>query len=211
MVKDIVNNFRLNRGWETRTKLCDIMTKFGSDKGNNWHNYTSLYDLIFTKKSVNLFELGLGTNDVTVPSNMGSNGKPGASLYGWREYFLDGNIYGADIDKKILFQSDRIKTYYCDQTNPESIKDLWNNPDLKDIQFDIIIDDGLHTFSANKCFLENSIHKLKDGGIYIIEDVLNAEIPMFETLLSNAYTYNTIIRIPHYRNVYDNNLVIIHK
>ena len=45
--------------------------------------------------------------------------------------------------------------------------------------FDIIIEDGLHTFEANKCFFENSIHKVKRGGIYIIEDITNIDLPKF--------------------------------
>ena len=30
-----------------KTDLCHIMTNNGSDKGNNWHNYTIYYDSIF--------------------------------------------------------------------------------------------------------------------------------------------------------------------
>ena len=45
--------------------------------------------------------------------------------------------------------------------------------------FDIIIDDGLHEFHANKCFFENSIEKLNPGGFYIIEDIgKKYQIPM---------------------------------
>lgn len=215
MLKDSINKYRSNKKWESHTGLCDIMTKFGSDKGSDWHNYTTLYEHIFSgsfkTNALNIFELGLGTNDITMKSNMGPNGKPGASIYGWREYFPKANIFGADIDKKILFESDRIKTFYCDQTNPNIIKDMWDHPSLKDIEFDLIVDDGLHTFEANKCFLENSIHKLKNNGIYIIEDILNGELPMFESLDLQNYSYSTIIRLPHYRNIYDNNVLIIQK
>ena len=109
-----------------------------------------------------MFELGLGTNNVNVTSNMGTNGRPGASLYGWSEFFPNSKIFGADIDKGILFNTDRIKTFYCDQTNP-----------------DIIIEDGLHTYEANVCFLENSIHKLKVNGYYIVEDIIYSDINLF--------------------------------
>ena len=73
---------------------------------------------------------------------MGTYGKPGASLRMWRDYFYNANIYGADIDKGILFNEDRINTYFVDQLDSETIKSMWNNIGLKD--FDIIIDDGLH-------------------------------------------------------------------
>lgn len=36
---------------------------------------------------------------------------------------------------------------------------MWKNDDLVD-NFDIIVEDGLHTFDANVCFFENSVHKL---------------------------------------------------
>ena len=105
-----------------------------------------------------------------IPSSMGKNGKPGASLFGWSEYFKNSEIFGADIDKDILFQNEKIKTFYCDQTDKESIKKLWNNTELFE-NFDIIIEDGLHEFSANVTFFENSINKLKKNGYYIIEDI----------------------------------------
>lgn len=60
------------------TELCSIMQKYGSDKGHSqnkgWHNYTTLYSSLFTpirNKEINIFELGLGTNNTDVPTNMG--------------------------------------------------------------------------------------------------------------------------------------------
>ena len=55
---------------------------------------------------------------------MGINGKPGASLYGWSDFFPNSKIFGADIDINILFRTERIKTYYCDQLNPNDINDV---------------------------------------------------------------------------------------
>ena len=61
-----------------------------------------------------------------------------------------------------------------DQLNPKTITDLWEDH-FKDTSFEIIIDDGLHEFRANKIFYEYSIDKLNDDGIYIVEDILNEE------------------------------------
>jgi hypothetical protein len=36
--------------------------------------------------------------------------------------------------------------------------------------FDLMIDDGLHTFESAICLFENSINKLAPNGTYIIED-----------------------------------------
>jgi len=194
-----------------------------SDKGhininNSWHNYTTFYYSIFNElrnKNLRIFELGLGTNNVNLPSNMGIDGIPGASLYGWEEFFPNSCIFGADIDSDILFDTDKIKTFYCDQTNPESIKNMWNKPQLNE-NFDIIIEDGLHKFHANVCFFDNSIHKLKPNGYYIIEDIDNNEIPLFINKIKeweNKYStcLFTLLKIPSLHNWIDNNLLIVFK
>lgn len=168
-----VNFYLETKLHENKTELCGIMTRCGSDKGSR-HNYTTFYSYLFQdrrqEEGFQLFEVGLGTNNPHLPSSMGSSGIPGASLRGFREFFENGRIYGADIDRNILFQEERIKTFYVNQLEPESITDLWA-AHFQDIQFDLIIDDGLHAFEANRNFLENSFHKLKSGGLFIIEDV----------------------------------------
>lgn len=207
----------------TPTDLCIIMGKHGSDKGSqnittSWHNYTLVYNSLFSERRNNklrVFELGLGTNNVDIPSNMGKYGKPGASLRGWAEYFPNASVFGADIDSNILFTEDRIKTYFCDQTNPHVIKYMWKEDDLQE-PFDIIIEDGLHTFEANVCFFENSVHKLAEGGTYVIEDILNKDIPRFELKLNSwrqqypGLSFN-MMRIPSTVNPIDNNLIVVKK
>ncbi len=205
------------------TPLCEIMGKFKSDKGNinidqSWHNYTTFYYSIFKdimNNNLRIFELGIGTNNINLPSNMGINGIPGASLYGWKEFFKNSKIYGADIDKNILFKEDRINTFYVDQTKKSIIRQLWMKPELKE-NFDIIIDDGLHKFEANVCFFENSIHKLRLNGYYIIEDINNNEIKLFEKKIEewkikyNKLNFQLLI-IPSKINNNDNNLLVIKK
>ena len=159
---------------KTNQDLKILMDNYGSDKGgkNNEHNFAQYYSQIFHNqkdKIENFLEIGLGTNDINMPSNMGKDGKPLASLRAWRDYFKNANIYGADIDRNILNDENRIKTFYVDQTNPDSIKDLFNQIGNK--RFDIILEDGLHEFNANICFFENAINFLKTDGVYIIEDV----------------------------------------
>lgn len=204
------------------TELCEIMGRNRSDKGHInidscWHNYTPFYYSIFKdikNDSLNIFELGLGTNNINLPSNMGINGRPGASLYGWNEFFINSKIYGADIDKDILFNTNNIKTFFCDQTNKDIILNMWENTELSQ-EFDIIMDDGLHNFSANVCFFENSIHKLKKNGYYIIEDIGNDNINLFnnkitEWKLKYPYLSFTLLIIPSKTNNFDNNLLVIH-
>lgn len=155
------------------TKVCRVMTKYGSDKGRA-HNYTTVYSALFKGRydqPLRILELGLGTNNPDLPSTMGVFGVPGASHRGWRELFPHALVYGADIDRRILFQEDRIKTFYCDQLDRSSVRDLWSQPDLQ-AGVDIIIDDGLHTFEANVSFLEGSLDHLRPGGIYVCEDIM---------------------------------------
>lgn len=203
------------------TPLCSIMGRHGSDKGNSdlntsWHNYTTFYYSIFKDwkdKKIRIFELGLGTNNTNIASNMGKDGVPGASLHGWVEFFPNAKVFGADIDKDILFETGRIKTFYCDQTKPHEIMNMWKNSELLE-NFDIIIEDGLHTFEANVCFLENSIHKLKRGGYYIIEDIVfGEERRMLEKIeewkTKFPFMQFTLLKIPHTRNNVDNTLLVV--
>jgi len=205
----------------TPTPLCKIMGDNRSDKGsiditNSHHNYTCIYYTLFKDirdNKLRVFELGLGTNNTSLPSNMGKNGRPGASLYGWRDFFVNSDIFGADIDRDILFENERIKTFYCDQTNKSSITELWSNPELKE-DFDIIIEDGLHEFYANVCFFENSIHKLNSKGYYIIEDIENKCLDLWKDQIEKwSQTYKDLSFkleiIPSLINKSDNNLLIV--
>lgn len=203
--------------------LSQYSERLGSDKGATskdsisplpwgYHNYTDFYALLFDhcrQDISNVFELGIGTNYEDVPSSMTSTGKPGASLRMWREYFPNANIVGADIDSRILFQEDRINTFEVDQTSQDSIKEMWSKIETN---FDIIIDDGLHEYSANIIFFANSFHKLRSGGIYIIEDVAHAEIEKYQKYFSNKrHNYMSIVLNRPNSPVYSNCLIVIRK
>lgn len=212
-IPDIFNPRRI-------TYLCLIMKMAGSDKGLRGHHYTPFYSAIFPGNSrlkvKKVFELGVGTNNLNFPDNMGINGNPGASLRGWRLFFPKAKIFGADIDKDVLIQEQRISTYYCDVLNIKSINALWRkNPDLFG-KFDLIIDDGLHTFKANTLFFENSIKKLKRGGVFIVEDVKNNEIPKWKRILPMYIKKYpdlifSIFKVPHRSNPTDNTLFVAEK
>ena len=159
--------------------LCD---KYGSDKGSSkksnhnypWkpHSYTDFYEKLFSHKRISIdavFECGVGTSDLNFPANMGAFGKAGASLRVWQDYFPKAFIYGGDIDSSVLFNEGRIKTYHLDQTDPSSIVSFFQLTAQN--EFDLMIDDGLHTFEAGSTLFNHSNHLLKQGGVYIIEDV----------------------------------------
>ena len=197
---------------KNNNQLTDLMNLFGSDKGgrNNHHNFASYYSEIFFHKRndiKNFLEIGLGTNNTSVLSNMGPNGIPLASLRAWRDYFKNANIYGADIDKNILKNEDRIETFYVDQTDPITIKEMFKN--IGEKKFDIILEDGLHEYNANICFFENAIEYLEPNGTYIIEDVYYKDQDKFIKYFENKNYNFSIIDIFHEKNIANNCLIII--
>jgi hypothetical protein len=145
---------------------------------------------------------------------MGIDGRPGASLRGWRKLFPYAVVYGADIDRTILFQEDRIGTFYCDQLDHASIQELWSQADLQ-VGMDIIIEDGLHTFEANTSFLEGSLDHLSPGGTYIVEDVALGAIERWrghiEQISAERFPKHEFVFVvlPNDMNQIDNNLVLV--
>ena len=201
------------------TRLCRIMAWYGSDKGAGWHNYTTIYSRLFREfqfRDIALLELGLGTNNPHLPSTMGVDGRPGASLRGWRDAFPRSRVYGADIDRNILFQDEKITTYYCDQLDRTAIGAMWQEDGIRD-GVDILIEDGLHTFDANTTFLEESLAHLKPGGFYVIEDVATSLLPQWRERIESLYvgrfhgTQIAVVSIPNHLNSVDNNLIIIQR
>lgn len=205
--------FMSNNYYRGNKSLNYLMNKYGSDKGTD-HNYTFYYEKLFShnKQEIkSLCEIGLGTNDIDIPSNMGVDGKPLASLYAWRDYFNNATIYGGDIDEKILKNEERIFTYKIDMTDKNSIKRFWKNIDTP---VDIIIDDGLHEYDANVTLFENSIDMWKH--YYIIEDVKSSLLHKWGNKINewrNKYpSYNIeIVRLKIKTNRPDNNLIVIRK
>lgn len=171
---DAANNgllsfFNLDKKFQSNEALKVKFDHFGSDK-STVHDYHKLYGKILD--DINhpylIFEIGLGTNNVDIVSNMGRLGKPGASLRAFRESYPNAMIYGADFDKRILFNEDRISTFFVDQTSPLTFESLYENiPD----EFDLMIDDGLHSISANLNSLKFFMTKIRVGGYIVIEDI----------------------------------------
>jgi hypothetical protein len=145
---------------------------------------------------------------------MGPDGRPGASLRAWQELFPRAHVFGADIDTTVLFEEDRIRTYPCDQTDADSIERLWDQPGLGE-PFDLIIDDGLHRFEANRLFLEKSVRKLRAAGIYVIEDVGSPELLEWERYFESSPAATTevcafLLELQGTReHPEDNNLVVL--
>ena len=198
----------------SNSELTDLMNLYGSDKGgkNNHNNYSEYYSDIFfhkRKRIKNFLEIGLGTNNINMASNMGADGTPLASLRAWKDFFVNANIYGADIDKDILKDEERIKTFFVDQTNPDTIVAMFNRIGVD--KFDIILEDGLHEYNANICFFENSIKYLDDDGVYIIEDIYYKDKKKFVNYFKKLKYNFSIVDIFHEENIANNCIVVIRK
>lgn len=202
-------------------KLCDF---YGTDKGEikphghpydpiPSHSYTDYYSSLFfycrndVKK---VFECGIGTTNPNIPSAVEPNVTPGSSLRVWRDYFPNANIYGADIDKTILFTEERIKTFYINQLDPATIYDCWAQ--INETDFDLIVDDGLHTFEAGSTLFAHSIQRLSKTGIYIIEDVHADNLLCYKNYFDKTkYKVEYITLHRPNRALGDNSLVVIRK
>lgn len=160
--------------------LDELFRKHGSDKSRK-HNYHLLlaYILRDPTKVDRILEIGMGTNNKDVVSNMGSRGQPGASLRAFRDFLPHATIYGADFDKRILFTEDRIETHFVDQNDPKTLSEL---SDILPEEFDLVIDDGLHAPHANIATMTMVLPKLKPGGWFVIEDIADAAIPVWQVV-----------------------------
>ena len=221
--KSISFEFKIEDLYQSQNYYINhLFDLYGSDKGTlsektkkpySWHAHTygSYYSKLFDhcRDSIKLvFECGIGTNNPNLVSSMNINGKPGASLRAWRDYFPNALIYGADIDKNILFEEDRIKTFFLDQTNKNYIMNMWSQ--INKSNFDLIVDDGLHTYKAAIILFENSLQYLKYNGIYIIEDAQNSDLIAFKNYFDQKlsfYNYN-IINLKKAKNIKTNNNLI---
>lgn len=166
------------KGKQTAEKLRALFSQYGSDKAST-HNYYLLYGEILANGGERVLEIGLGTNNPAVVSHMGNIGHPGSSLRAFRDLLPNATIYGADVDKGILFTEDRIETHWVDQVDEVAMDALANTlPN----EFDLIIDDGLHSPNANLRTLSFALPKAKVGGWVVIEDIVPEAIPLWEVV-----------------------------
>lgn len=180
-IENFENQYSNNENYK---KLKCLFDKYGSDKANS--NLAYIYIHIFNNFEINsLFEIGLGTNNIKVRSNMGLDGKPGASLRAFRDY-LNIRVYGADVDKEILFEEENINTFFIDQMDINTINDI-----KKVIpKCDLIIDDGLHQPDANLNVIYNLLDHLNVNGILVIEDIEPDFVNIFK-IVENIFNNST--------------------
>ena len=165
------------------TPLCKLAFKYGADKCPKLnHMYTPFYYDLFKskkKKIKKVFEFGVGNwrQYKHIPGYV-----VGASLYMWRDFFPNAEVYGADIVQESVFKDERIETFQCDETKPEDVIALMKKVGSEDI--DIFIDDASHHVHDQRLLCETIMPLLNKDAIYIIEDtrrirMLTRQLPQY--------------------------------
>lgn len=167
---------RLLRPWQhlyARLTCAGDLTRlarlYKSDKAGG-HHYTQHYAFHFAAKRhmpVTLLEIGVGGNE-----DIGSGG---ASLRMWKSYFPRAQVVGIDIHDKRLHDEHRITTFRGSQADEAFLLDVVSRIGPPDI----VIDDGSHR-SEHVIFSFNTLFPLlKDGGIYVCEDLQTSYWPEY--------------------------------
>lgn len=144
------------------TELCERADWYGLDKGPGGHNYTPYYHSLFKGRR----------NEVKKVLEIGAD--RGWSLFLWRDYFPNAEIYCLEVDHTKTVNMRRIRTLVFDQ---EQVEDRLSwVADWAGNDFDLFIDDGSHRpHHQIRCanFLAPLINS---SGFYIIEDVEHPDI-----------------------------------
>lgn len=168
----IQNNLKTSQRRKLRSLIANLIGTFfpfnlkilaqlyGTDKWGR-HFYTYHYQLHLRKfkfENIKLLEIGVG--GLKNPSSGGN------SLRMWKKYFPFGKIYSVDIFDKSEIQEKRIKIFRGNQADNEFLLNLINEIG----EVDIIIDDGSHINEHVINTFNLLFPRLKDGGVYIVED-----------------------------------------
>ena len=140
--------------------LTEIARQYKTDKAND-HSYTGHYEFHFDRmrnENIKILEIGIG--------GYSESTEGGGSLKMWRDYFQNGKIYGFDIHHKEGLDEERIKTFQGNQVDNDFLGWLCNEHG----EFDIIVDDGSHVPGHVIHSFNYLFPKLKNGGIYVVED-----------------------------------------
>ena len=98
----------------------------------------------------------------------------GGSLDMWENYFVNGEIIGLDCNKWCENVTDK-KLYIGNQADRKFLRSVIKS----EKHFDVIIDDGGHKSEQVVTSFQELYPALKEGGIYLIEDVCCSYWPKY--------------------------------
>ena len=166
------------------TRLCELASKYGTDKGPEGHCYTVIYDALFKNRNIRkVLEVGLSIE--------GTNAAP--SLRMWADYYPQAEIWGLDKEEKTLVNEGRIHSILCDQSNKASLEVAAR---ITGGDFDLLVDDGSHISEDQILTAQAFIPLMAPGSLYIIEDMRTENIPPLLKDLMDAFPFFAFRRIP---------------
>lgn len=150
--------------------LEELFKKYGTDKGI-W-GYTPAYEKYLEAdrdRVLRVLEIGIcGYRDI--PNNV-----VGASLFAWRDYFPNAEIFGLDNDSRFIFNDqERIRTAWCDAYKSTELHEAL---DHFGGVFDLIVDDAVHDPIPQMNLLNDLAPYMNHGAVYAMEDVCPYKLP----------------------------------
>lgn len=132
----------------------------GTDKHDDNHRFSG-------KTYLDVYEEYFNTYRESVTCMLEIGVLRGQSLKTWRDYFINAQIWGIDIDPIAKEDyGERINVITGSQIDESALKNV-----APDQQFDIIIDDGSHLVDHIIRSYELLWPRVKSGGYYVIEDL----------------------------------------
>ena len=169
--------------------------KYKESDNGTVHSYIEFYEGIlfpYRNKKINLLEIGIWK---------------GGSLLMWDEYFSKAKIFGIETSEFKWPDSEVKKNIEVIQGDGSS-SEILNNSKLKNVKFDIIIDDANHNIKQQQDIFNVFYKRLKKNGLYIIEDVENQ---LSALKLVNMGDNGVIIDRRKVKQRFDDLLVIFYK
>eukprot|EP00523_Entomoneis_sp_CCMP467_P015681 CAMPEP_0168767410 /NCGR_PEP_ID=MMETSP0725-20121227/1344_1 /TAXON_ID=265536 /ORGANISM="Amphiprora sp., Strain CCMP467" /LENGTH=353 /DNA_ID=CAMNT_0008816731 /DNA_START=105 /DNA_END=1166 /DNA_ORIENTATION=+ len=162
--------------------LEQLLYRYGSDKSHDDHSYSDLYQMLFDPIRYdvkNVMEIGVAA---------------GQSIQAWYHYFPNAKIYAFDVrtldsvqrvadqlsDRVIYRELNLLDAKLYGDTNTtttattNTLRDrLEQHAGIpRDIQFDVLVEDAMHTPDQQQQFISQLFDPLvRPGGYYIVEDI----------------------------------------
>jgi cephalosporin hydroxylase len=174
--------------------LNEIYEKYQSPEGHGdkgtAHTYIDEYERLLAPYRKNSIVLEIGLCE-------------GESMRMWEEYFIDSKVIGVDIDSRYLIRlinEPGHNIIIADATK----NDIVDKIDEK--MFDVLIDDGSHRLADQLSTFQIFKNRIKPGGIYIIEDVV--ELDRVKNIFLGLHNNVEIIDNRHIKDRHDDVLIV---
>jgi hypothetical protein len=159
-------------------------------------NYFCVYDDLLNKfqgSKITFLEIGI---------------LDGGSLFMWREYFgTNARIIGVDINPEALkWREFGFEIFIGDQSDPL----FWDELIDKIGNFDVVLDDGGHTYLQQIVTVKKTLPSVNDGGMIIVEDCHTSYVSGFGSRKYSFinYTFKLVnqLNLKHFKRV-DKNMI----